>query len=225
MRAVHLSMSGKCNPDVVNLQNTGVTMQNINVNIYEKEGIQNTEATLEKVRQRVKDSDISQIVVATTTGQTALTAAEMMPETEVIGVTMHAVDEDVYVNRHGKKILAKNPEIMQRARQKGVKFYTGVHPFRGAVSSALSEAFGGYSVHDVIHKFLMKIFSTGTKVAIECTLMAADGGFLDMDKDIIAMGGYRGGADTALVLKPAYSYRLFEMKIREIICFPRERGE
>lgn len=220
-------MSGKCNPKAGDLhaENTGVTMQNINVNIYKKEGIQNTKATLEKVQQRIKDSDISQIVVATTTGQTALTAAELMPEIEVIGVTMHAVDEDVYVKRRGAEVLAKDPEIMQRAQQKGVKFYTGVHPFRGAVSSALSEAFGGYSAHDVIHKFLMKIFSTGTKVAIECTLMAADGGLLDMNKDIIAMGGYRGGADTALVIKPAYSYRLFELKIREFICFPRERGD
>ena len=197
-------------------------MQNINVNIYEKEGIENTEATLERVRQRAIDLNIHQIVVATTTGQTALTSAEIMPNMDVIGVTMHAVDTDVYVNRNGKKVLAKDPEIMKKARQKGVKFYTGVHPFRGAVTNALSDAFSGYSIHDVIAEMLKKLFSTGTKVAIECSLMAADAGYLDIEKDIIAIGGYRGGADTALVLKPAYSYRLFEMKIREIISFPRE---
>jgi len=197
-------------------------MQNINVNIYGKEGIENTEATLERVRQRAIDLNIHQIVVATTTGQTALTSAEIMPNMDVIGVTMHAVDTDVYVNRNGKKVLAKDPEIMKKARQKGVKFYTGVHPFRGAVTNALSDAFSGYSIHDVIAEMLKKLFSTGTKVAIECSLMAADAGYLDIEKDIIAIGGYRGGADTALVLKPAYSYRLFEMKIREIISFPRE---
>ncbi|MEA2012308.1 MAG: pyruvate kinase alpha/beta domain-containing protein [Verrucomicrobiota bacterium] len=201
------------------------SMHNINVNIFEKEGIKNTEATLDKVRQRATDTNIMEIVVATTTGQTALTVAESMPDMDVVGVTMHAVDTNVFVNRHGKKVQAKDPEIMEKARQKGVRFYTGVHPFRGAVTSALSDAYGGYSAHDIMSEMLMKLFSTGTKVAIECSLMAADAGYLDMGKDIIAIGGYRGGADTALVLKPTYSYRFFEMKIREIICFPREARE
>ncbi|MDZ7795773.1 MAG: hypothetical protein U5N56_01460 [Candidatus Marinimicrobia bacterium] len=76
----------------------------------------------------------------------------------------------------------------------------------------MNDTFGGYSAHDVVPEILKKLFSTGTKVAVECALMAADAGYLDMDNDIISIGGYRGGADTALVLKPAYSYRLFEMK-------------
>jgi uncharacterized protein len=196
-------------------------MQRLSVNLYDKEGIENTKATLDRVKQRAADLGIRQLVLATTTGQTALTCAELMPDMEVIGVTMHAVDDDVYVKRHGKNVKAKDPNIMQTARQNGVKFYTGVHPFRGSVSSALREAFGGYTTEHVIAELLKDLFSTGTKVAIECTLMAADAGYLDMQKDIIAIGGYRGGADTALVLKPAYSYKLFEMKIREIICFPR----
>ncbi|MDK2848814.1 MAG: uncharacterized protein PWP34_2167 [Desulfuromonadales bacterium] len=196
-------------------------MQTIPVNIYDKEGIENTDATLEKVLERAQDLNIRQVVVATTTGQTALACADSMPGMDIIGVTMHAVDSDVYVNRHGEKVLAKDPSIMEEARRKGVKFYTGVHPLRGAVTNALKDAFNGYSAHDVIAETLMKLFSTGTKVAVECTLMAADAGYLDMQNDIIAIGGYRGGADTALVLKPAYSYRLFEMKVREIICFPR----
>ncbi|MBD3385100.1 hypothetical protein GF407_09245 [candidate division KSB1 bacterium] len=199
-------------------------MQRLSVNLYDKEGIENTKATLDRVQQRVEELGIRQLVVATTTGQTALRCAELMPELEVIGVTMHAVDEDVYVKRHGKDVKAKDPDMMQRARQKGVKFYTGVHPLRGSVSSALREAFGGYTAEHVIAELLKDLFSTGTKVAIECTLMAADAGYLDMQKDIIAMGGYRGGVDTALVLKPAYSYKLFEMKIREILCFPRTTG-
>jgi len=197
-------------------------VQSVSVNSYEKEGIENTEATLQKVRDRAAELHIRQIVVATTTGQTALAAAEIMPNMDVIGVTMHAVDSDVYVDRHGQKVLAKDPDIMKKAREKDVRFYTGVHPFRGALTNSLRDAFGGYSAHDVISEVLMKLFSTGTKVAIECSLMAADAGYLDMEKDIIALGGYRGGADTALVLKPAYTYRFFEMKIREIVCFPRE---
>ena len=197
-------------------------MQKTSMNLYEVEGIDNTFQTLEIVRSRAKELGIDQLVVATTTGQTALDCAEQMPEMKTIAaVTMHAIDRDIEVMRHGAKVLAKHPEIMEKARQAGVTFYTGVHPFRGAVSSAFNERFGGYSAHEVVADTLMRLFSTGTKVAIECTLMAADGGLIDTSKDVIALGGYRGGADTALVIKPAFSYRMFEMKVREILAFPR----
>ncbi len=196
-------------------------MQEMSINLYDQEGIENTTATLNKAYDRARQLGIRQLVVATTTGQTALDCAELMPELEIIGVTMHAIDREIQVSRYGRKVKAKDPQIMERARQKGVRFYTGVHPFHGAVSSALRDALGGYSAHDVMAELLKSVFSTGTKVAIECAIMAADGGFLEMDQDIIALGGYRGGADTALVLKPAFSYRMFEMRIREVLCYPR----
>ena len=201
-------------------------MPQITTQIFEKEGIQNTDATLDAVERRAAELGIRQLVLATTTGQTALAAAERLGGMEtIVAVTMHAVDDDVYVNRHGEKVLAKHPELMEAARKKGVKFYTGVHPFRGAVSSAISDRFGGYAAQDVVAETLLKLFSTGTKVAVECVLMAADAGYLDMHQDCIALGGWRGGCDTAIVLKPAYSYKLFEMRVREFIAFPRETAE
>ena len=191
--------------------------------IFENEGIQNTEATLDAAAKRARKLGINQLVVATTTGGTALACAERMQDLKIAAVTMHAIDREIRVMRHGEKLRAKDPALMEKARRAGVQFYTGVHPFRGAVSSALHEALGGYSAHDVLAHSVMHWFSTGMKVAIECSLMAADGGLLDVSRDAIALGGYRGGADTAVVLKPAYSYRMFELKIREILAFPRER--
>lgn len=198
-------------------------MSKHSIEIHDKEGIQNTDATLEIVKRAAEERGIDQVVVATTTGQTALDCAERMPDVRtVVGVTMHAIDKTIEVNRHGRKVLAKDPEIMARAREAGVRFYTGVHPFRGAVTNALQDQFSGYAVHDVIAQLLMRVFSTGTKVALECALMAADGGLVDTSRDAIAIGGYRGGADTALVVKPAFSYRLFELTVRDILAFPRD---
>jgi hypothetical protein len=196
-------------------------MKTSKTNIYDKEGIENTEATLKAVKKKAEEDHIDQIVLATTTGATALSCAEMMPEIKTIAaVTMHAIDKEIKVKRHGKDVLAKSPELMKKAREKGVKFYTGIHPFRGAVASSVNEKFGGFSAHDIIAETLMSFFSTGTKVAVESTLMAADGGLIDISKDVIAMGGYRGGADTALLLKPSFSYRLFDLKVKEIIAMP-----
>jgi len=51
--------------------------------------------------------------------------------------------------------------------------------------------------------------------------MAADAGTLT-GNDIISVGGSGGGADAALVLKPAHQNNFFDLRIREIICKPRK---
>jgi hypothetical protein len=67
----------------------------------------------------------------------------------------------------------------------------------------------------------LRLFGQGTKVAVEISIMAADAGALS-GADIIAIGGTARGADAALVLKPANQTDLFDMRIREIICKPRQ---
>ena len=42
-----------------------------------------------------------------------------------------------------------------------------------------------------------------------------------MDRDVIAIAGSGRGADTAVVVKPAYSHNLFDVVVREIIAKPR----
>jgi hypothetical protein len=59
------------------------------------------------------------------------------------------------------------------------------------------------------------------KVAVECMLMAADAGLLDMDSEVIAVAGTGDGADTAIVCKPAYPRSFHELEIREVLAKPR----
>ena len=65
--------------------------------------------------------------------------------------------------------------------------------------------------------------SSGNGTNKEITAMAADAGLISSNRDIISIGGSNQGADTALVIKPANSKRLFEMKIKEIIAIPSVR--
>jgi hypothetical protein len=58
-------------------------------------------------------------------------------------------------------------------------------------------------------------------VAVEIAVMAADAGALS-GEDIVAIGGSGRGADTALIIKPAHQNNFFDLKIREVICKPRE---
>jgi len=192
---------------------------------HEKAGVQNTKSTLEATRKRAAELGIRQLVVATTTGQTALDCALVMPEMErIVGVTMYAVDEPVIVTRPAGKIQAKDPDIMDRARAAGVTFYTGVHSLGGATATAVSKRFGGAQAVDIISE-TYKTISVGTKVAVECALMAADSGLLDMQGEIISLGGWKGGVDTSIVLKPAYSRNFFDLRILEFIALPHLDGE
>ncbi len=44
----------------------------------------------------------------------------------------------------------------------------------------------------------------------------------EADEDIIAVAGTRSGADTAIVVRPVNSQDLFELKVKEILCKPRD---
>ena len=63
----------------------------------------------------------------------------------------------------------------------------------------------------------------GIKVAVEISIMAADAGLIPTDREIIAIGGTGGGADSAVVLRAAHMNNYFDLEIREIIAKPRQR--
>jgi hypothetical protein len=44
--------------------------------------------------------------------------------------------------------------------------------------------------------------------------------FVRTDGDMISVGGTGKGTDTALVLRPATSAHLFDLRVREVICKP-----
>ncbi|NIQ07193.1 MAG: hypothetical protein GWO20_16130 [Candidatus Korarchaeota archaeon] len=83
----------------------------------------------------------------------------------------------------------------------------------------------GVSTQKTILKEALYLFCPGVKVSVFTTVMAADAGTIPVDQEVIAFGGTEQGVDTAVVLQPAYSDRLFSpetgLEIREILCKPR----
>jgi hypothetical protein len=100
----------------------------------------------------------------------------------------------------------------------GVTVFTGQHAF-GGVGRGVRRKLATYQV-DEIMAFTLRLFGQGVKVAIEISLMAADAGLIRTDEDVITVGGTAEGADAALVLKPANSSKIFDMKVRQVICKP-----
>ena len=54
--------------------------------------------------------------------------------------------------------------------------------------------------------------------------MAADAGLIPTDRKVIAVGGSRGGSDTAIVLKAAHMNNFFDLEVRKILGKPRQRA-
>jgi uncharacterized protein len=180
--------------------------------LFEEPGLGNTAATLQAALARAQELGITQFVVASSTGRTALQAAEVLGgQGRVIGIHLARSFWDVYVG--------PDPELVAQAEARGVTFFTGPHGLMGAIDAALEDK-GAFPAAHVI-AYTLYTFSQGTKVAVEDVLMAADAGLLAMDEEVISLAGSSEGCDTALVVSPAYSNKFFDLRVREIIAKPR----
>ncbi len=116
-----------------------------------------------------------------------------------------------------EKIL--KDEVRSDLENKGVRVVSATHALSGVERSIAKKYTGSYPV--LLIADTLRLFGHGTKVAVEISIMAADAGELS-GSDIVSVGGTGRGADSALILKPANQSDLFDMRIREIICKPRE---
>lgn len=179
---------------------------------FDTDGKKNTDRTLELAFQRGCELGISELVVATTSGDTAFRALDRFDGYRITAVTYHAGFKEPF-----KPVM--DPAVRHDLESKGVVVVSATHALSG-VERSLSKKYGG-SFPVLLIADALRLFGQGTKVAVEISIMAADAGALT-GADIIAVGGTGKGADTALVLKPAGQSHLFDLRIREIICKPRE---
>ncbi len=182
--------------------------------VFERGGKHNTDATLKIARERALALGITQVVLASTHGYTAREAQALLaPE----GIKVIAV----YIcHSHESKGWSMSAETRAELEQLGVVVYTGIHALGGNVGSAFTDRYGGRSPEEIVCDTLY-CFSQGMKVAVECLLMAADAGLVDMDQEVIAIGGSTHGADTAIVCWPAYARTFCDLEIREVLAKPR----
>ncbi len=178
--------------------------------VFAEPGPDNTQATLRLAVERADALGIDQMVVATSTGRTALAAVEVFAGT-VIGVTLAA--------GHWDRYCPPDPDIIAQAEDRGVRLLTCPHALLGAIDSAVS-GIGGVAAAEIVARTYYTICQ-GAKVAVECVLMAADAGLLNMDREVIGIAGTGGGADTALVIAPAFTNTFFDLRIREVLAKPR----
>ena len=187
---------------------------------FDKPGVGNTDDVLVLARQRATELGIKTIIVASTSGKTAVKAMDALKGLRVVVVT-HCAG---FLEPDTQEFTEENRKIVE---SQGGILLTTAHAFgnisRACRQSEIPQARTTYVVGDLIASTL-KVFSQGTKVACEIAVMAADAGLVRTDEEVIALAGTGGegrGADTAIVVQPANAHRFFDLRVKEIICKPR----
>ena len=189
-------------------------MKKRTVTYFPSPGASNTPQALKIAAKYVEDTGIETVLIATCSGKTALSAADIFPSSAKIIAVTHVTG---FATPDIQELSDENRLALMK---KKITVFTGQHAF-GGVGRAVRNKLGTYQV-DEIMAFTLRIFGQGTKVAIELALMAADAGLIRTDETVVSIGGTGTGADTALALQGANSARFFDMKVREVLCKPWE---
>lgn len=182
--------------------------------VYEKASPENTAPTLELALGKAAELG-TDIVLSTTSGASALTAVEMARKAGFTGKIV--VVTHVYGMREpGANTLTD--EDRKKLEDSGAIVVTAGHALSGAERAISSKYNGAYPVEIIAHT--LRMLSSGVKVCVEIAAMALDAGKIAHDRPSVALGGTGRGLDTACVLTPGYSAKIFDTRIHEILCKP-----
>ena len=182
--------------------------------LFDRGGAANTDATLRAVRRRAEELGIRQVVVASSHGGTALQA-----QAALRGLDLRIAAVGISASYAGVG-WSMTPQERAKLEAAGIPVLVGIH----ALGDDVNDALGFLAPNRVIRATLYR-FCQGMKVAVEIALMAADAGLLEVEEEAIAIGGTGAGADTAIVIKPAYSRNFEDLEIREILAKPRRASD
>lgn len=178
---------------------------------FEKVGTENTQKTVELALQTARESGICDIVVASGTGDTALLLIDAAKSGMNIVVVTHCCG---YKTPGEQELPLETRKILEDC---GMKIVTASHVLSGAERGISRKFTGAYPVEIMAHT--LRMFGQGTKVCVECSVMALDCGAI-APTSVVAIAGTGRGADTAWILRPAGAADFLNTKLDKLICKP-----
>jgi uncharacterized protein len=180
---------------------------------FERKGPENTDRTLDISLAACDQRGIKRVIVASSSGETALRLKEKAsPLLEIIAVTYGAGSK--YVEE--VEAFNRNRPLVEK---KGILIVKGIHALSGTERTFENKYKSGFIPLNIVADTL-RMFSQGMKVCVEAAVMAAEHGFVKPEEDVVVAAGTGHGADTAVVLRPGYAASMFETKIRAVLCMP-----
>ncbi len=177
---------------------------------FDRRGRHNTQETARLALTRAEELGVEHVVVASNTGYSIRPFLGKGPQ--IVCVTHHVGFREPGFDEMGTQTREELADL-------GVKLLTTTHLF-GNVERAITGQQGGLYPGGIVANAL-RLFSQGTKVAVEIAVMALDAGLIPFGKPVISLGGSGGGLDTALVILPSHAKTFFDTEVLELICKPR----
>ncbi len=181
---------------------------------FEKPGRDNTDACIEVVRDELSGGRIGHIVLATTTGDTALRFCEAL---DTGSINMVVVTHSWGFRE--PNTMEMDDQTRQRLLQMGARVYTGTM-ITHSVETAFASKFSGLYPTTIVAQTLRR-FGEGPKVCCEIVMMAADAGLIPEGEEVLSVAGTGRGADTVMVIRSAASKRFLDLRVLEILAKPR----
>ena len=190
---------------------------------FDEPGEQNTEDVVEAVSKRVELTGIKNVIVASTSGDTALRFAKKLKGK----ARLFCVSESPYRREWGERWPCLTPNLKEELEKLGVNVIDKV-PYTFHSSVLEGGRWASVSPESLVKETLYS-FGQGLKVAVEVVLTAVACGVVEPYQDVIGVGGSGKGADTAAILKATYPALMFakdskkRLEVREIIAMPRNK--
>jgi hypothetical protein len=187
---------------------------------FDESGEKNTQWVIEAVSRRLEIGGIRQVIIASTSGETAVAFARRLKDkAELI-----CVSEAPYRREWGEEWPCLNQKFRQELESYGVTIMENVpYVFH---SSVVEAARWSDTSRERLVKETLYSFGQGMKVAVDVALTAVSCGYVTPYQDVIGVGGSGSGADTAIILRATYPACLFDkdpakrLEIKEIIAMP-----
>lgn len=190
---------------------------------FDEPGKQNTEDVIEVVNKYFENTDINTIVIASTSGKTALKFARRLKDRNIRVICVSEPPSRKIFGEKWPSLSSKNRKELERL---GVIVIDRIpYKFHDSVFES-AKRYVPIPEH-IVGDVLAFVGGQGLKVAVEVMFMAVQSGYIEPGEEIIAVAGYGGGADTAIVVKTSFPEMLFSpdfekrLEVREILAMPR----
>lgn len=184
------------------------------VEYFDKPGSQNTQACIDVVSKLVDEEGFSDVILASTSGETGVTAARKLQGKGV----------NLVVVAHSAGFLGPNQDQFSADAHQEISWLGG-HIYKGTIlthslETALAKEFSG-SYPTILIANTLRRLGQGIKVCCEIVMEAVDGGLVAEGREVLAVAGTAKGADTVAIIKSAASKRFLDLYVSQIVAKPR----
>ena len=179
---------------------------------YDEGGPDHTISTLKAAHDAAKELGITKLVVASTTGETGVKAAEMFKNS---GVRVIAVGHQTGFPKQGVQRFTDQNRMRIEALGGAVTLGTDV-----LTNSIRRRQRLGVSPLSIVTQTLAAV---KLKVNAEVVLKACDAELIEPGEHVLAVAGSHTGADTAVSMLAADSANILDLRLQYIVAMPLSR--